>query len=78
MHQLGFGAPCSGLEAVKWHERAGQQGCGLSYNNLATIYMGTTPDIPADPERAQECWPKAVENGFEMAEPSIERRNAGH
>jgi TPR repeat protein len=67
MHQLGLGAPQSGLEAAKWYERASQQGCGVSYNNLATIYLGTTPDVPADPEKAQECWRKAVENGFEMA-----------
>ena len=67
LHQLGFGAPRSGREAIKWYERAGQQGCGLSYSNLATIYMGTSPDVPADLEKAWARWRKAVENGFEMA-----------
>jgi uncharacterized protein len=66
MYQLGLGTPMNGLEAVKWYLRAGEQGCGLSYNNLATIYSGTLSDVTPDPEKAKECWQKATDNGFTM------------
>ena len=66
LYSLGWGVSLNGDEAVKWYLKAGQQGCGLSYNNLATIYQGTLPDVGADPEKAKECRRKAIENCFQM------------
>jgi TPR repeat protein len=64
LYQLGFGTHLNGPEAVKWYFKAGRQGCGLAYHNLATIYSGTLPDVAPDSEKAGEYRAKATANGF--------------
>jgi TPR repeat protein len=69
-YQLELGTTVNGTKAIKWFLSAGHQGCPLAYNNLATIYCGTLPDIPRDDRMARECWRKAVANGFDMVPAS--------
>lgn len=66
MYHLGLGTSHNGSEAIKLYLKASQQGCAVSYNNLATIYSETLPDVPADPEKVKEYYRKAYENGFDM------------
>ncbi len=68
LYQLGWGTEPNGLKAIEWYLKAGKKGCGLSFNNLATIYGGTMPDVAADEERVREYQRRARENGFDFFE----------
>jgi TPR repeat protein len=62
LYHLGLGIKADAEKARKLYEQAGQQGCGLAYNNLASTILGEENDVAL----AQHYYRKAIENGFDM------------
>ncbi|MBI1870116.1 MAG: sel1 repeat family protein [Chlamydiae bacterium] len=67
MYQLGLGVNRNGLEAIKWLQKAADQGDGSAAHNLGTIYLGGMPGIPVDQDLAKKWYRKARDLGFVTA-----------
>ena len=52
-------------EAADYYRRAGEAGCALSWNNLATIYAVGTETRGSNRDAARKCFDKALELGFD-------------
>lgn len=67
LYQTGLGVQRDLLEAIKWLERAAQQGQGSAAHNLGTIYLTGSPEVPVDQAESKKWYRKARELGFEVA-----------
>lgn len=66
IYQLGLGVNIDVLAAESWYLKAGEQGCPLSYNNLATMYAMDYVELKGKSEKAGEYFDRAVELGFDV------------
>jgi TPR repeat protein len=64
MYHLALGVEYDGCEAIKWYEKAAEQGYGVASNNLAEIYRAGQCGVTADLKVAEKWYYKAVEQGF--------------
>ena len=65
LYQFGFGVRQDALTAELWLLRAAEQGSALAWNNLGTLYLAGLPGLPADEEKARECYDRARDLGFD-------------
>ena len=67
LYQRGLGGELDIQAALNWLHQAGEQGCGLAWLNLSTLYLTGSEGIEPSPERATEYRRRAIENGFDFA-----------
>ena len=70
MYQLGLGVERSGSEAVRWLQKAADQGNGSAAHNLGTIHLCGMPDVAPDRALAKKWYRKAHDLGFVVADNS--------
>ena len=70
MYQLGLGVERHGGEAIKWLQKAVDQGEGSAAHNLGTIYLCGMPGVPPNRDVAKSWYRKARDLGFIVAENS--------
>lgn len=58
----GFGVPPEAEEAQRWLRKAAEQNNPVAWKNLGTLLLQK-----GEPEKAKECYHRAVELGFTMA-----------
>jgi len=69
LYQGGYGVPQDPDSAERWVIRATEQQSALAWNNLGTLYLIGWPEVPRNPEKAVECYLRAIELGFDRASP---------
>jgi TPR repeat protein len=80
MKHLGFGTPPDYKQAADYYQRAGQKGCALSFNNLATMYAIGLVDGKPNTAEAKKYLAKAITLGFDLVQEDfydkLERGNS--
>ena len=66
-YQTGLGGEVNGLAAEKWLRQAGEQGCGLAWHNLSTLYLTGGDGVEPNKAEALKCRRRAIENGFDLS-----------
>ena len=69
LYECGYGVPQDAVIAESWLRRAVEQDHALAWNNLGTLYLLGLPGVPRDREKAQKCYMRAKELGFDCAYP---------
>jgi len=64
LNEHGLGVARDLDEAERWLRKAAEQNNPLAWNNLGTLLLSR-----GENDKAKECYRKAVELGFSMAEP---------
>lgn len=67
LYQSGLGGEVDIQAALKWLHKAGEQGCGLAWHNLSTLYLTGGEGLEPNAERARDCQRRAIENGFDFS-----------
>jgi TPR repeat protein len=67
IYHMGLGIEKNPEEGRRWYLAAGEQGCGLSYNNLATLHVVCNPNDMKAWEQSAKWFDKALELGFNLA-----------
>ena len=66
-YQTGLGGEMNHLAAEMWLRKAGEQGCGLAWHNLSTLYLTGGEGFEPNKDEALSCRRKAIENGFDLS-----------
>ncbi|HYL47037.1 MAG TPA: hypothetical protein VEU52_08415, partial [Candidatus Limnocylindrales bacterium] len=69
LYQCGLGVRRDLSKAEEFLLKAAQQNDAVAWNNLGTLYAIGGDDLSAGPEKAQECYQRAKDLGFDCAEP---------
>ena len=67
LYQTGLGGESDALAAERWLRKAGEQGCGLAWHNLSTLYLTGGDGVEPNRDEARRCRRKAIENGFDLS-----------
>ena len=67
LYQTGLGGAMNISAAIGWLQKAGEQGCGLAWHNLSTIYLTGGEGLNPNKEEALRCRKRAIENGFDFS-----------
>ncbi len=59
LYQIGAGVSQSGYEAVRFYRMAADQGDGLAWRNLGTLYLLGLAGIAVDKSEAHRCFLRA-------------------
>jgi TPR repeat protein len=70
LYQNGLGVARDLAAAEAWLLKAAQQDSPVAWNNLGSLYVTGGTGLVGGPERAQECYLRAKELGFNCAEPN--------
>ena len=66
LSHTGLGGKIDIPAAIGWLQKAGEQGCGLAWHNLSTLYLTGGDRIEANKDEALRCRQRAIENGFDF------------
>jgi uncharacterized protein len=67
LYQSGLGGEVDIQAALNWLHQAGEQGGGLAWHNLSTLYLTGGEGLEPNAERAREYKRRAIENGFDFS-----------
>jgi len=69
LYQCGYGVPRDLVKAEEWLLRAAAQNDPVAWNNLGSLYCIGGIGLSHGSEKADECYQRAHELGFDCARP---------